>query len=78
MRFNSRLPIVALHALLISCGSGSHHSESPAVIPAPAAQPLAPPPSPNMPNPKVAPKTAPHDSGGPGTYPWQSAPIAAL
>ena len=78
MRFNTRLSIVALHALLISCGPGSHRSESPAVIPAPAAQPPAPPSNPNTPNPKVAPKTAPRDSGGTGTYPWQSAPIAAL
>jgi hypothetical protein len=78
VRFDARIPTVALHALLIACGNGSHQPEPPAAVPTPAVQPQATPPAPSAPNPKVDPKTAPRDSGGRGTYPAQSAPIAAL
>lgn len=76
MRLDIRMTMVALQALLIACGSGSHQPEPPAVVPAPAVQPQATPSSPSAPDPK-APKKAPKDSAG-GTYPWQSAPIATL
>jgi hypothetical protein len=75
-KLDARIPIVALHALLIACGNGSRQPEAPAAVPAPAAQPSVPPPS--APDPKAQPKVEPRDSGGSGTYPWQSAPIAAL
>ena len=76
VRFDARMPAVALHALLLACGNGSHQPEPPAAVPAPAVQPPAIPPS--APNLKVDPKTAPRDSGGSGAYPSQSSPIAAL
>lgn len=63
----SRMPVVALQALLLACDSGSHQPEPPAVATPPSA-----------PDPKADPKVAPKDSGGTGTYPWQSGPIAAL
>ena len=77
VRFEARMTMVALLALLIGCGSGSHQPEPPAVVPAPAVQPQANPQSPSAPNPKGTPKIAPRDSGGSGTFPWQSGPIAA-
>ena len=77
VRFEARMTMVALLALLIGCGSGSHQPEPPAVVPAPAVQPQANPQGPSAPNPKGTPKIAPRDSGGSGTYPWQSGPIAA-
>ena len=76
VRFEACVLMVALQALLVSCGSGSHQPEPPAVVPAPAVQPQGGAPS--APNPKTDPKVAPRDSGGRGTYPWQSGPIAAL
>ena len=76
-RFDARMLTVALQALLIGCGSGSHQPEPPAVVPAPAVQPQANPQAPAAPNHKADPKIAPRDSGGSGTYPWQSGPIAA-
>ena len=77
VRFDACLLIVALQALLVSCGSGPRQPEPPAVVPAPALQPQAKPLDPSAPNPKADPKIAPKDSGGSGTYPWQSGPIAA-
>jgi hypothetical protein len=77
VRFDARMLIVALQALLVSCGSGSHQPEPPAAVPAPAVQPQANPSAPSAPHPKADPKIAPRDSGGSGTYPWQSGPIAA-
>jgi len=70
VRFDARMLIVALHALLMSCGSGPRQPEPPAV------QPQVHPQAPSAPSPKAAPKIAPRDSGGSGTYPWQSGPIA--
>jgi len=78
VRFDAGMLVVALQALLIGCGSGPRQSESPAVVPAPAVQPQANPQAPSAPRPKADPKIAPRDSGGSGTYPWQSGPIAAL
>ena len=76
VRFDARMLIVALHALLMSCGSGPRQPEPPAAVPAPAVQPQVHPQAPSAPSPKAAPKIAPRDSGGSGTYPWQSGPIA--
>jgi hypothetical protein len=80
VRFVARMPMVALYASVIACGSGSHQPESPAAVPSPAVQPQANPATPSAPNPKAEPKTAPRDSAGASgtTYPWQSAPIASL
>lgn len=80
VRFVARLPMVALQALVIACGSGSRQPEPPAAVPAPAVQPQANPSTPSAPNPKAEPKTAPRDSAGTSgtTYPWPSAPIASL
>lgn len=80
VRFVARMPMVALYALVIACGSGSHQPESPAAVPSPAVQPQANPTTPAAPNPKADPNTAPKDSAGASgtTYPWQSAPIASL
>ena len=69
VRFVGRIAIVALQALLIACGSGSHQPELPAAVP---------PSTPSSPSPKAEPKVAPRDSGDSETYPWQSGPIAAL
>jgi hypothetical protein len=70
VRFVARMPMLALQALVIACGSGSHQPEPPAAVP---------PSTPSTPGPKAEPQTAPRDSGGgTGTYPSQSAPIAAL
>lgn len=76
-RFDARTLIVALQALLVSCGTGPRQPEPPAVVPAPAVKPQANPQAPSAPSPKATPKVAPRDSGGSGTYPWQSSPIAA-
>jgi hypothetical protein len=79
VRFVARMPMLALQALVIACGSGSHQPEPPAAVPSPAVQPQAIPSTPSAPDPRAEPKTAPQDSGGgTGTYPSQSAPIAAL
>jgi hypothetical protein len=78
VRFDAGMLVVALQALLIGCGSGPRQPEPPAAVPAPAVQPQANPQSPSAPSPKADPKIAPRDSGGSGTYPWQSGPIAAL
>ena len=77
MKLDIRMPVVALQALLIACGGGSHQPEPPAAVPAPAVQPQATPPVPSAPDPKAKPKKAPKDTAG-VAYPWQSAPIAAL
>ena len=77
VRFVTGMSMVALQALAIACGSGSHQPEPPAAVPSPAVQPQANPSTPSAPNPKAEPKTAPRDSAG-ATYPWQSAPIASL
>ena len=78
-RFDARMLLVALQALLVGCGSPPRQPEPPAVVPAPAVQPQASPQAPSAPkNPKANPKIAPRDSGGSGTYPWQSGPIASL
>jgi hypothetical protein len=70
VRFDARMAMVALQALFIACGSGSHQPELPAAVP---------PSVPSSPSPKAEPKTAPRDSGaGSETYPWKSGPIAAL
>lgn len=76
VRFETCMSTAALAALLVACGSGSHQPEPPAVAPAPALQPQATPPS--APDSKAEPKAEPKDSGGTGTYPWQTGPIAAL
>jgi len=68
VRFVTGMSMVALQALAIACGSGSHQPEPPAAVN---------PSTPSAPNPKAEPKTAPRDSAG-ATYPWQSAPIASL
>jgi hypothetical protein len=80
VRFDAGTLTVALNALLIGCGSGSHQPEPPAAVPSPAVQPQANPSTPSAPNPKAEPNTAPKDSAGASgtTYPWQSAPIASL
>jgi hypothetical protein len=78
VRLDARMLIVALQALLVSCGSAPHQAEPPAAVPAPAAQPQANPQAPSAPKSKADPKIAPRDSGGSGTYPWQSGPIATL
>jgi hypothetical protein len=75
-RFDARMPVVALQALLLACGSGSHQPEPPAAVPSPAVQPQATPPSPARPELNKQPKKTPRDSGGTEHYPWQSAPIA--
>jgi len=77
VRFDARMAMVALQAMLIACGSGSHQPEPPAAVPSPAVQPQTIPSTPSTPDPK-APKKAQKDTGGTGTYPWQSAPIASL
>jgi len=78
VRFDARMLMVALQALLVSCGTGPRQPEPPTVVPAPAVQPQAHPQAPSAPSPKATtPKVAPRDSGGSGTYPWQSGPIAA-
>ena len=78
VRFEARIAMVALQALLTACGSGSHQPEPPAAVPTPAVQPQTIPSTPSAPDSKAAPKKAPRDSAGTGTYPWQSAPIASL
>ena len=75
VRLDASMVTVALSALFVSCGGGSHQPETPAAVPAPATQPQS---SPSAPNPKLDPKAEPKDSGGNGHYPWQSGPIAAL
>ena len=77
VRLDSKLMTVALSALAVSCGGGAHQPETPAVVPAPALQPQTPQ-APSAPGPKGNPKGELKDSGGPGHYPWQSGPIAAL
>lgn len=77
VRFDARMLLVALQALLVSCGSGPRQPEPPAVVPAPAVQPQAHPQGQSAPNRKGDPKIAPRDSEGSGTYPWQSGPIAS-
>ena len=79
VRFDIRVTVVALLALLIACGGGSRQPEPPAALPSPAVQPeqkMAP--SPAAPELKAQPKKTPKDSADTGKYPWQSAPIAAL
>jgi hypothetical protein len=80
VRLDAGMLMVALQALLVSCGSGSHQPEPPAVVPAPAVQPqsgsVTPSQPPAAPSPKADPKATPKDSSG--NYPWQSGPIAEL
>jgi hypothetical protein len=78
VRFDARMLLVALQALLVSCGSGPRQPEPPAAVPKPAVQPQAHPQGQAAPNSKTHPKIAPRDSGGSGTYPWPSGPIASL
>jgi hypothetical protein len=78
VKFDARIAMVALYALLIACGSGSHQPEPPAAVPAPAVQPQAAPAIPLVPNPKADPRTAPRDSSDINPYPWPSGPIATL
>ena len=73
VRPDVRMLAVALYALLLSCGSGSHQPEPPVVVPSPTVQP-----TPSAPNLKADPQATPKDSGGHGSYPWQSGPIAEL
>jgi hypothetical protein len=75
VRFDARMLLVALQALLVSCG-GPRQPEPPAVVPSPAVQPQAAPPTQSAPTPKTEPKMAPKDSGNAGSFPWQSAQIA--
>lgn len=81
VRFDACMLMVALEASLVSCGSGAHQPEPPAVVPSPASQPQLTPVNPSAPkpkdDPKADPKVAPKDSGN-SVYPWQSAPIADL
>ncbi len=82
VRLDTKLMTVALSALAVGCGGGSHQPETPAAVsvPAPAAQPQGNggPQSPSAPSPKGDPKVAPKDSGDSAHFPWQSGPIAAL
>lgn len=80
VRFDACVLAVALQATLVSCSGGSRQPEPPAAVPAPAMQPQGGtnPQPPSAPNPKADPKLAPKDSGGSGSYPWQSSPIAEL
>jgi hypothetical protein len=79
-RFDGRILVVALQALLLGCGRESRQPEpavpAPAVAPQ-AAPPVAPAPAPApAPDGKASPKKTPKDVDG--TYPWQSGPIASL
>lgn len=74
-RFDGRILVVALQALLLGCGRESRQPE-PAAVPAPAVAPQAAPPVAPSPGPKASPKKTPRDSDG--NYPWQSGPIASL
>lgn len=76
VKFDTRMTVLALQALVIACGSESHQPGPPAAVPAPAVAPQAIPPS--APDPKAKQDAAPKDSAGTGTYPWQSGPIASL
>lgn len=76
VRFETCMATAALAALLVACGNGSHQPGPPAAVPAPVVAPQAIPPS--APDPKAKQDTAPKDSAGTGTYPWQSGPIASL
>lgn len=78
VRFDARMATVALLALLVACGSGSHQPEPPAAVPSSEVQPQVIPSAPVAPDSKTTPKKAPRDSAGTGSYPWQSAPIASL
>lgn len=75
VKFETCMSMAALAALLVACGSESHQPGPPAAVPAPAVAPQATPPS--APDSKAK-ETAPKDSAGTGTYPWQSGPIASL
>jgi len=77
-RFDGRILIVALHALLLGCGPESRQPEPATVAPAPAVLPQAVPPDAPAPAPKSDPKQTPKDSSGNQNYPWQSGPIASL
>jgi hypothetical protein len=77
VRLDAGFMTVALSALAVSCGSGSHQPEPPAALPTPTVQPHMTPSPPSTPAPKSDPKTTPKDSTGPRDVRWQAGPIAA-
>jgi hypothetical protein len=78
-RFDGRILVVALQALLLGCGRESRQPEPATIAPAPAVQPQAAPPEAEPPaSPKSPKPKSPKDRTETESYPWQSGPIAAL